>query len=140
MLKGQPSRSVTVEAIRDQNRKEVQRGDQGGCMSARVTEKERREIEKGVRRQEPAFTGSHTLDQESSSMVPTLEHSVILSDRGASLSGLTGSRGTVKVCVSSVAQTKMVGQASALPRQRMVARGKTRGLISFPRVMLKSCV
>ena len=95
-------------------------------MAARVTEKERREIEKGVRRQEPAFTGSHTLDQESSSMVPTLEHSVILSVRGAWLSGLTGSRGTVKVCVSSVAQTRMVVQASALPRQRMVTRGKTR--------------
>ena len=32
------------------------------------------------------------------------------------------------------------GKASVLPRQRMVTRGKTRGLISFPRVMLKSCV
>ena len=140
ILKGQPSRSVTVEAIRDQNQKEVQRGDQGGSMAARVTEKERREIEKGVRRQEPAFTGSHTLDQEISSIVPALDRSVTLSARGALLSDLTGSRGTVKGCVSSVAQTKMVGQASVLPRRKMVTRGKTRGPISFPRVTLKSCV
>ena len=135
--KARPSGNVRGVVSREQDRK-VGPKDLRKERAARVTETERRETGKVARKQAPVSIELLILDQGSFSMGRTRELSVTQSVKGASLSALTGIRRTVRVCAMSVERTRMVEQASVLPRRGMDTRGMTRGLISSPRVMQRS--